>query len=355
MILQALAQLAKTENLLADEPDYEFRRVAWGISISATGKFQKLIPYRIDRNADTARKESFVGKWSLVPRQPIRTGVPKAFFLVDKCEYILGLDPAGKRKEEDLVKRSTLFREHVEAWHNETGCKVAKSVLAFLNGLKGYQSAVKKDKSFIAIESNELLSFLVSSKWAHRENSAKKYWTGLRMEPVSEDETFQCLVTGEQFIDSGLFPKLKNVPGGSPSEISLVSFNQTSFESFELSGNENAPISRSAAEICGVALTRLLDSSFPNPAKGRWDEKLAKRSLRLGKRQSKGGKSEYKAQTAICFWTREKTAESENTLNALESLIHGEDESSVEKNLKSIWYGRPAKLKKPNELSLIHI
>ena len=108
MILQALAQLAKTENLLADEPDYEFRRVAWGISISATGKFQKLIPYRIDRNANSDRKADYVGKWSLVPRQPIRTSGAKSFFLVDKCEYALGLDPTGKRKKEALIELSLI-------------------------------------------------------------------------------------------------------------------------------------------------------------------------------------------------------------------------------------------------------
>ena len=336
MILQALAQLTKTENLLAGEPDYEFRRVAWGISISAKGKFQKLISYRIDRNADNDRKEDYVGKWSLVPKQPIRTSGAKSFFLVDKCEYALGLDPTGKRGKDALVERSGLFLEQVQAWHDETGDKAAKSLLSFLTDIKQYHPEIQKDKSFAEIEPNDLMGFLVKTDWIHREESAKKYWSTLRLqeEPEEGAPTYQCLVSGEEISDIPLFPLVKRVPGGTSSGVALVSHNANAFSSYGLDGNENAPVSREISEACGIALARLLDPQFPNPTN--LDATLSPRFIRLG------------SNTAVCYWTRKKDKESESTLNALGSLIAAEDEASVEKNLKSIWYGRPAKLKKPN-------
>ncbi len=336
MILQALAQLTKTENLLAGEPDYEFRRVAWGISISTTGKFQKLISYRIDRNANNDRKEDYVGKWSLVPKQPIRTSGAKSFFLVDKCEYALGLDPTGKRGKDALTERSGLFLEQVKAWHDETGDKTANSLLAFLTDIKKYQPEIQKDKSFGEIEPNDLMGFLVKTDWIHRVEGAKKFWSTLRLqEDVDEDApTYQCLVSGEEISDIPLFPLVKRVPGGTSSGVALVSHNANAFNSYGLDGNENAPVSREISEACGIALARLLDPQFPNP--DNLDATLEPRFIRLG------------SNTAVCYWTREKNNEAESALNALGNLISGEDEASVEKNLKSIWYGRPAKLNKPN-------
>lgn len=343
MILQALAQLAETENLTADEPDYEFRRVGWGISISATGKFQKLISYRIDRNANNDRKEDYVGKWSLVPKQPIRTSGAKSFFLVDKCEYALGLDPTGKRGMEALLERSQLFQDKVQAWYEETNDKIAKTLLSFLNKIETQHAAIQKDKSFLEIEPNDLMGFMVKANWIHREESAKKYWSVIRsMEEINEDgPTYQCLVSGEEISDIPLFPLVKRVPGGTSSGVALVSHNANAFCSYGLDGNENAPVSRDVSELCGVALARLLDPQFPDPDD--WDTPLGSRLIRLG------------SNTAVCFWTRTKNNESEATLNALGSLIHGENEASVDANLKSIWYGRSAKLKNPNDFYALTI
>jgi len=347
MILQALERLAQSENLLAGEPDYEFRRVAWGISLSATGKFQKLLSYRIDRNAGNDRKENFVGKWSLVPKQPIRTSGAKSFFLIDKCEYILGLDPTGNRKKKDLAERAGLFREKVQAWFDETGDKVAKTLIKFLSEIDMHHAAIQKDKSFAEIEPNDLMGFMIKANWVHREDTAKKYWSVLRSTTDEENgsgESYQCLVTGQEIEDIPLFPLLKRVPGGTSSGVALVSHNASAFCSFGMDGNENAPVSREASEACGVALARLLDPQFPNPnGKENWDAHLEPRHIRLG------------SSTAVCFWTREQNSESEQTLNSLAQLLHSEDESSVAKNLKSIWYGQPARLKKPNEFYALTI
>ena len=334
MILQALAQLAKTENLLAGEPDYEFRRVAWGISINAAGKFQKLISYRIDRNADNDRKANYVGKWSLVPRQPGRSGKsPPPYFLVDTSEYVLGIDSTGKRKETELLERCADFAHRIQDWNERDGNKSSAAIVQFYKQIDSNRKRVLNDSSYSLLEKGELFGFVLRGEWVHRNDSSKRHYSEIRSE-LGGDVGHQCLVTGSVFSKVNLFPQIKRVPGARQGGAGLVSFNNSTIESHGLDRNENAPISRAASEACAVALTRLLDDRFPNPEN--WDAVLAPRSIKMGD------------STSVCFWVRDKHNESENTLNALANLIQGEDESSVEKNLKSIWYGRPANLRKPS-------
>ena len=92
MILQALQKLCQSEKL-NENPDYEFRRISWQIDINTAGKLLAVHPFRIDLNADNKRQAKHVGQWASVPKQPTRTSGAKAFFLIDKAEYVLGLDP----------------------------------------------------------------------------------------------------------------------------------------------------------------------------------------------------------------------------------------------------------------------
>ena len=212
--------------------------------------------------------------------------------------------------------------------------------MQFYNRLDSNRERVLSDSSYSLLEKGELFGFVLRGEWAHRTDSSKRHYAEIRSE-TEGDDGFQCLVTGSVFSTVNLFPQIKRVPGARQGGAGLVSFNNNTLESHGLDRNENAPISRAASEACAVAMTRLLDGEFPNPKN--WDDVLAQRSVKLGE------------DTAVCFWTRNKDKESESTLNALGSLIHGENEASVEKNLQSIWYGRPAKLNKPNDFYALTI
>src|SRR5437762_1072314 len=72
-------------------------------------------------------------------------------------------------------------------------------------------------------------------------------------------------VIGRSSAAAWLPPPIKKVPGGTSSGIALVSFNNETFESYGLERNENAPISRQAAEAYTTALARLLDPDYPDP------------------------------------------------------------------------------------------
>ena len=104
-------------------------------------------------------------------------------------------------------------------------------------------------------------------------------------------------MTGLPVSVPGLFPKVKYVPGGQTSGTPLVSFNASAFASYGLSDNENAPISRDAAEACSTALQRLLHPAFPDPLPEHRGEVLPRRNLRLSE------------DTVVCYWVSESKAE----------------------------------------------
>src|ERR1700730_15747941 len=95
MILSKLCELARREDLLAS-PDYEPKPVAWIISVGDGGKFFEAIPTASEEGPGKKPR----AKVFSVPRRVGRTSSAVADFLVDKSEYVLGVEPDGKRSPE---------------------------------------------------------------------------------------------------------------------------------------------------------------------------------------------------------------------------------------------------------------
>jgi CRISPR-associated protein Csd1 len=121
--------------------------------------------------------------------------------------------------------------------------------------------------------------------------AVRKWWAAQRQ--GSADHEIRCLVTGEMAQPVGSHPKLKKLWGGQTSGVALVSFNDVAFESYGLSGNENAPIGRPAAEAVAAALNRLLDRDYPSPVDG---APMPSRSLRIAE------------DTTVVYWSRNENA-----------------------------------------------
>ena len=118
MILQALYELAQSEDLVGD-PDYEYKPVSWVVRLKEDGTLVNIEDHRRNVNeGKTARsgkplKAKWLGKDEPVPVRPTRTSGDLAFFLVDKAEYALGVDPSGSRSAEKLATRAGLFRDQI--------------------------------------------------------------------------------------------------------------------------------------------------------------------------------------------------------------------------------------------------
>jgi CRISPR-associated protein Csd1 len=123
--------------------------------------------------------------------------------------------------------------------------------------------------------------------------------------------------------EAGLFPLIERVPGGSPSRIGFVSFNKDAFESYGWPRNDNAPISRDAAEACATALTRLLHPAYPDPRQS--GQTLPQWHLRLS------------ADTVVCYWSARETGV--EFTSAFGGLLEARPEI-VKELYQSIWRGK---------------
>lgn len=333
MMLQALCRLADTEKLV-DDPDHEFKLISWVVSLDREGNLLGIADQRRNVNEGTKRKPKWEGRPVLVPRQPIRTSGDAAFFLVDKSEYVLGIDPTGKRASDHLERRAKLFRDQVARCQDATQDPAVNAVVRFLDSLPEHRDRLQAFAAEGEWAPNDLFAFRVGieSEFVHQRETIREYWKRMRAATSrsGDTENFTCLVSGGQIGEVGLFPLLKKVPGGTSSGVSLVSYNAGAFESYGLKGNQNAPISRDVAEKAATALNRLLHENFPNPSQP--GSTLPARNIRLS------------ADTCACYWAASTSGETQDWLNSLAAVLSADSEETVGEKFRSIWHGRPVPL-----------
>jgi CRISPR-associated protein Csd1 len=333
MMLQALYQLARFEHLMED-PDFEWKPVAWLILIGRGGTFLGIQgTHSITSAEEEGKKKPKPRPRSFaVPREPGRTSGDRASFLADKAEYVLGQDPAGLRAADKLATRFHLFRQRAEDCLAATGDEGVRAVCGFLEKLGRREIDVPLPEG---CASNDLFAFVYAEdidRLVTARPAVQDYWRSLRALPAGDAAGVQrCLVSGRLAPPVDKMPGIKNVPGGTTSGVALVSFNSSAFESYGWSGNENAPISREAAEACSTALNRLLHPAFPDPLQP--GQSLPRRYLRLS------------ADTAVCFWAA--TPGGEAVTNLVLALLDA-DPSQVGELYLSVWRGERVHVADPS-------
>ena len=254
--------------------------------------------------------------------------------MVDKAEYVLGIDPDGKREPERLAVRASLFREQVAACAERTGdlaaCAVRSALVRLANGepfdLPG------------DCASNDLFAFAyeLDDTPVHEREAVRSYWKELQR-TTNQAESADlpvCLVTGKNAKPGTGMPLVKNVPGGSSSGVALVSFNSTAFESYGWRKAANAAVSEQAGILAITALNRLLHPRPPDPSNP--TRELPRRNLRLS------------ADTTVCYWSRDN-----GMANMLGPLLAVDEESAqsspdvIGKLYESVWKGRPFAVEHP--------
>src|SRR5690606_9271706 len=151
---------------------------------------------REDVNMGSRRKAKYVGKSMLVPVQPVRTSGDLAFFLVDKPEYVFGIDPNGERSAEKVQLRARLFREQVESAAKASEDSALEVVVRFLR-------QIAEDSTSLELPSElgpgDLIAFRVGENGlVHMREAVKAYWKQQRAHVAdNKDSGIRCLVTGE--------------------------------------------------------------------------------------------------------------------------------------------------------------
>lgn len=275
MIYQALYELANREQLV-DDPAYEPAPVAYLIKLGHDGAYLGYSAPRLDQEVD--KKGRPKGKPRAparpVPRRSDRTGRDQPEFLVDKAEYVFGIDPSAKRLSHKLADRKRLFRDYIGSAQAELSSEALRSVLIFLDGplppdLELLTAPEKESEK--GQRSGELFAFVYEPddplKCVH-DLPAVKGWFRSRLDASGSDLRGQCLVTGHDHSPlARLHGKPKNIPPRSKTKggVPLTSVNRDAFKSYHLDEVQGAPISQEANIAIETALNRLLDPAYKKP------------------------------------------------------------------------------------------
>ncbi|MFH1580998.1 MAG: type I-C CRISPR-associated protein Cas8c/Csd1 [Pseudomonadota bacterium] len=346
MILKALYDLAQRENLVPD-PDFEIQPISWVIRVGKGGLCRGVYPLKQSERLPegSKKKPKMFGKPMFVPSQGGRTSDDRAFFLVDKAEYVLGIDPNSKRDSEKLKSRHDLFVKKVESCWEETKEPKINAVLLFLKALENKGDSDRLFSKFGDCKANDLIAFAYAQddRYVHDYENVKVYWKDvIKSEVGKNDRRCICLITGKEDMVAKKIPLLKNVPSGTTSGIALISYNSSAFESYGWKEENKKPVMNADISSVGAirsltALNRLLHPNPPDPSD--LNQTLSRQNIHLS------------SDTVVCYWTRNKSALSDSFGLALEV-----DEEKVEAKpvqvaemYKSIWKGIPYKLDKPDE------
>jgi CRISPR-associated protein Csd1 len=332
MILQALCKLCDRESLLGDNPNYQLKRVPWIIRVGEKGDFLGMLDNRrvvtIAPRSNRGRPRIVhYARYRWVPREPERTSGDYAFFLCDTTEYIFGMNAPARRgtgrNPERLEARRKLFRRKVGQCFEATQDEAIGALLRMLDMVADGRSQIQLKEECNA---SDLITFAYApdvDRLIGNRPRIREYWTARCYEEIQEYPVIDCLVTGKRSNAARKHPMLKKVPGGTPSGVSLVSFNSKAFESYGLTGNENAPVSFLAAEKCSAALNRLLNPQAPSPVN--IEEILPRRSYKIS------------ADTVVCFWAVNK--EAQEFCDQFAPILEANPDD-VKQMYHSIWKGR---------------
>jgi CRISPR-associated protein Csd1 len=278
VILQSLTSLAEREGL-TESPEYETKDVHWLIRIRPDGRYMSLESLLQGQQARARKARASVrGLKSAIPRPfpgAAQAGTaPDASFLVAKPSFVCGLDLTKEQKYAlragELDRRLKAFRGLIEDGRTATGDDGLAAVATFLGSaaeLRKAQADVVERAKAGELQPNHLIAFGLKDEesFVHSRPPIKGYWARYRSGLAGRERQGQCLVTGVVGPTADKHPPIMRVPGGTPSGVAIVSFNDTAFESYGFSRNENAPVSRAAAEAYTTALNRLLDPATPDP------------------------------------------------------------------------------------------
>jgi CRISPR-associated protein Csd1 len=268
MILQALTRyydiLLKDDESDIAPPGYSAMGISFALNISAKGELLDVFP--LFEQVQRGKKMVEIPRRMIVPEQVKRTG-PIPNFLWDNSAFVLGFSKKDAKDSEYSIKRFEAFSQLHKDLLPKADCDSAKAVIAFLATHNPAESK-EHPKIFPHLETllkGRNLVFMFKGRFVHEDAAICQMW---ELHKSSSDAVFgQCLITGEIAPIARLHPSLKGVGvRPNPMGVSLVSFNERSYESFnktQLQGL-NSPVSEKAAFAYTTVLNYLLSSVNTN-------------------------------------------------------------------------------------------
>ena len=229
---------------------YTTRKVKYILDINESGELLDIV-----LNTDTVedkKKVIEITKTFIVPDGGIRANGIKPYFLCDNQKYILGFDDKDSKY---FSACKALHQEILENVDND----YAKAVLKFFENWKveelGKNELIQSKQQDKEFEKTNFVFRLASDlKLIHEDSEIKSAWNNYFLNQLGNRGL--CMINGHVEPIARLHGKIKGIPGGQAAGVSLVSYNENSFESFV-----NSPISESSAFSYVTALNKLLSSN----------------------------------------------------------------------------------------------
>ncbi|MBM3328909.1 MAG: type I-C CRISPR-associated protein Cas8c/Csd1 [Calditrichaeota bacterium] len=257
MILKKLKEFAGRVELA--QSGYAPMSIAWVLDLDAKGNLLSVIP--------TTNKENPRGIVRMTPNPNLtgkRANAIKPGLFADTAEYVLSkVSDARKDKEDRIAEMHCAFKEAV----------VTCAASVDHSSVRGVAKFYERDDNLThpdlkPIEGGHNVTFKVNGVFPIELAAVREYWIASQGAAMLErsDKRGICSVCGQA--DRSLLLNipvpLKRVPGGQPSGVALVSFNDDAFESFGLQRAQNAPICLDCAETTHNAINHLISTAQHN-------------------------------------------------------------------------------------------
>ncbi|MDD4000945.1 MAG: type I-C CRISPR-associated protein Cas8c/Csd1, partial [Bacilli bacterium] len=261
MILAALCNyydILKREDFDIPSIGFSKEKIYFEFVINNNAELTSVIP--LERTELRGKKEYSVPAIMTVPQSVIKTRGIKSNFLYENAEYAIGFCNSKEQKKIDEAKKK--FEEFKSTHHKLLDDCHSDSAATFLKFLDNYDP-IKNTKILEPYEKNlekGLIVFRVNGKYLHEDKMILNIWVNSEEQEVI---TMQCAVSGKLGNIARLHPKIKGVRDSQSSGASIVSFNDSAYESYtqENSQGLNSPISEEVAFKYTTTLNYLLSSS----------------------------------------------------------------------------------------------
>lgn len=283
MILQSLNDLYTR---LAADPDYEIappgfspQKISFRVVIKPNGEL-----FAIDDARTPNDKGKPLSTPMLVPGEakPSGSGINPCF-LWDNQTYLLGRQPDDKR-DGFGQERFDAFRDRHLSVEKEINDSQFSAVCRFLETWSPSRIAEFAQLNDLGAGFG-VFQIQGERLHVHEQSAVLKWWNARQATDGGENAAVaQCLISGDQAPIARLHPKIKGVSGAQSAGASIVSFNDSAYESFGKTQSFNSPVGEEVAFRYGTALNSLLTGP-----------KSRRHRLRIG-------------DTTTVFWTEKPTA-----------------------------------------------
>jgi len=261
VIISRLCEYAQRENLVSD-PAFEERPVRFLITLADDGRFLGTRETQ-GREVQRGKKTFAQPKLVLVPKVGNRTDGRTACLLADTIPRVLrGHDqkPADRATHADFIDKVRQAADGTE------GDLAVRSVLAFLEAAEAHPPLLAPLSAELAESKprpGDWITFETADGLVLERAAVRTYWRRRHAQRREQgqgrqERTLTCLSCGQDAPASETHGKLKGVPGGNPSGVSLVSADKAAFGSLGLPKSETSPVCSNCVEAYTRALNHLL-------------------------------------------------------------------------------------------------